>query len=57
MRDQMLNFLASIVVFLLLTNAMSAIVAVFALRLAKTTRPAEDGAGVRRLDAFLRRAA
>lgn len=59
MRDQMLNFLASTVVFLLLTNAMSAMVAVFALRLAKAARPvaAEDGSAMRRLDAFLRRTA
>jgi hypothetical protein len=58
LRDQMLNFLASAIVFLLLTNAASAIVALYAMRLANALRPVEQHAAAPGwLDAFLRRSA
>jgi hypothetical protein len=58
MRDQMLNFLASAIVFLLLTNAASLIVALYAMRLVHALRPAHESAAAPRwLETFLRRTA
>jgi hypothetical protein len=39
MRDQTINFLQGVVVFLLLTNAVSVIVTVYAVRLAHALNP------------------
>ena len=60
LREQMINFLETVVVFLLLTNAASAIVAVYAMRIANAFglgRRRPENAVERRLDALLRRAA
>ena len=42
-REQMINFLQTAVVFLLLTNAASIIAAVYAIRIAKAFAPGGDG--------------
>jgi hypothetical protein len=60
LREQMSNFLQSAVIFLLMTNALSAVAATYAIRLAN--RLAADkqepaGAIERKLEAILRRAA
>lgn len=39
MRDQTINFLQGVVVFLLLTNAVSVMVTVYAVRLANALNP------------------
>jgi hypothetical protein len=39
MRDQTINFLQGVVVFLLLTNAVSVMVTVYAVRLANALHP------------------
>jgi hypothetical protein len=59
-RDQMVNFLAAAVLFLLMTNALSAAAATYAIRMMKALVPAgeEGGSAVeRKIDAILRRAA
>jgi hypothetical protein len=39
MRDQTINFLQAVVVFLLLTNAVSVVATVYAMRLANAVSP------------------
>jgi hypothetical protein len=59
LREQMINFLQTTVVFLLLTNAASVVVAAYAVRIAKALASGQDGprsATARRLDALLLRA-
>lgn len=59
LREQMIGFLQAAVVFLLLTNAISVLAAVYAMRMANAfARPVQEaGAAVgRRLDAILGRA-
>jgi len=57
-RDQMINFLEAAVVFLLLVNATSIVVAMYAIRLAAgSTKGQPSNAVIRRLDAMRRRAA
>jgi hypothetical protein len=56
LRDQMLNFLQTAVVFLLLTNALTALAAVYAMRMARAfAQPARDvrSAVERKLNAML----
>jgi hypothetical protein len=57
LREQMINFLEAAVVFLLATNAASALAAVYAMRLASVVSLAPQAKGVvaRRLDAMIRR--
>ena len=57
LREQMINFLEAAVVFLLATNAASALAALYAMRLARATSVAPQDKGViaRRLDAMVRR--
>ena len=58
-REQMINFLQTAVVFLLLTNAASVIAAVYAIRIAKAFAPAQVGssnAAERKIDSLLRHA-
>ena len=58
LRDQMISFLQTAVVFLLLTNAISALVAVFAMRMVHVVVRPGDGtknAVERRLDTMLQR--
>jgi hypothetical protein len=58
-RDQMVNFLAAAVVFLLMTNALSAAAATYAIRMVKALVPThQEGAfGVeRKIDTIIRRA-
>jgi len=58
-REQMINFLQTTVVFLLLTNAASVVVAAYAVRIAKALAAGRDGprsATERRIDALLLRA-
>jgi hypothetical protein len=58
-REQMINFLQTTVVFLLLTNAASVVVAAYAVRIAKALASGHEGsrsATARRLDALLLRA-
>ena len=58
-RDQMVNFLAAAVLFLLMTNALSVAAATFAIRMMKALVPAgrETGNAMeRKIDAILRRA-
>jgi hypothetical protein len=57
-REQMIQFLQATVVFLLLTNAVSAIAAILAMSLASRSprRPAPDGAAETRILSLLRRA-
>jgi len=57
-REQMINFLEAMVVFLLVTNAASALVAVYAMRLAHATSPQlqrAKSAIERRLDGIVNR--
>ena len=59
MRDQMINFLQAVVVFLLLTNALSVVAAAWALRIAAGSRhnaPDLMQAAQRKLGAMLGRA-
>jgi hypothetical protein len=44
MRDQTINFLQGVVVFLLLTNAVSVMVTVYAVRLANALNPRAEQA-------------
>jgi hypothetical protein len=58
-REQMINFLQTTVVFLLLTNAASVVVAAYAVRIAKALASGNTGArsaAERRIDALLVRA-
>jgi len=57
LRDQMLGFMQSAIVFLLLTNAASALVALYAMKAANLmARPAAaKGTIERKLDSMLRR--
>jgi hypothetical protein len=57
LREQMVNFLEAAVVFLLATNAASALAAVYAMRLANavSVMPQSKGVIARRLDALIRR--
>jgi hypothetical protein len=56
-REQMINFLEAAVVFLLATNAISALAALYAMRLANAVSfaPQSKGAIARQLDAMIRR--
>jgi hypothetical protein len=57
--DQMVNFLAAAVLFLLMTNALSVAAATYAIRLMKALVPGGGDAGTavgRKIDAILRRA-
>jgi hypothetical protein len=56
-REQMINFLEAAVVFLLATNAVSVLAALYAMRLANAVSVAPQSKGViaRRLDAMIRR--
>ena len=58
LREQMINFLQTTVVFLLLTNAASVVVAAYAVRIAKAlaSGQAPRNAAERRIDALLLRA-
>jgi hypothetical protein len=59
-RDQMFNFLTAAVLFLLMTNALSAAAAAYAIRMMKALVPAGEerrSAVERKIDAILRRAA
>jgi hypothetical protein len=58
LREQMINFLQTTVVFLLLTNAASVVVAAYAVRIAKALASghALRNATERRIDALLLRA-
>jgi hypothetical protein len=60
LREQMISFLQAALVFLLLTNAISVLAAVYAMRtanaLARPMQPASSVMG-RKLDALLGRAA
>jgi hypothetical protein len=57
LRDQMINFLEASIVFLLATNAASALAALYAMRLANAVSLAPQAKSViaRRLDAVIRR--
>jgi hypothetical protein len=60
LRDQMINFLQTAVVFLLLTNGITALAAVYAVKMARACvdpARATRSAVERRLDAILTRAA
>jgi hypothetical protein len=60
LREQMINFLQTTVVFLLLTNAASVVVAAYAVRVAKALAFGHEGprnATARKLDALLLRVA
>ena len=60
LRDQMINFLQTAVVFLLLTNGITALAAVYAVKMARAfAHPGHEtrSAVERRLDAILTRAA
>jgi len=56
LRDQFIGFLQTAIVFLMLTNAISALVAFYAMKTANMlTRPAESKSGIeRRLEALVR---
>ena len=59
-RDQMVNFLAALVLFLLMTNAVSVAMATYAMRMMRALVPEgreAGGAVERKIDAILRRAA
>ena len=59
LRDQMINFLQTAVVFLLLTNGLTALAAVYAMRMARTfAQPTREIKSLveRKLDAVLARA-
>jgi hypothetical protein len=58
-RDQMVNFLEAVVLFLLMTNALSVAAATYAIRTMKALVPAgreASTAAERKIDAMLRRA-
>ena len=57
LREQMINFLEAAIVFLLATNAASALAAVYAMRLANavSVAPQAKSAVTRRLEAMVRR--
>ena len=57
MRDQMLGFMQSAIIFLLLTNAASALVALYAMKTASMlTRPGQAKSAIeRKLEAILSR--
>lgn len=57
LREQMINFLEAAVVFLLATNAASALAALYAMRLANAVQvvPQSKAIIARRLDAMIRR--
>jgi hypothetical protein len=57
LREQMINFLEAAVVFLLATNATSALAALYAMRLANAASAAPEAKGgiPRRLDSLIRR--
>jgi hypothetical protein len=60
LRDQIINFLEAAVIFLLLTNALTAAAATWAIRMMKIVVPGMPGASSaieRKIDAMLRRAA
>ena len=60
LRDQMLGFLQTAIVFLLLTNAVSALVAFYAMRTANVlARPRQEAKSAieRKLETFMRKAA
>jgi hypothetical protein len=60
LREQMINFLQTTVVFPLLTNAASVVVAAYAIRIAKALAAGHEGprnATARKLDALLLRVA
>jgi hypothetical protein len=58
LRDQMIGFLQTAVIFLLLTNTVSIVAAIYALRLnAKPAHPNQPKSAIERnLEAILRRA-
>jgi hypothetical protein len=59
LRDQIISFLQTAVVFLLLTNALTALAAVYAMRMARAfAQPAREVRSVveRKLNAMLARA-
>jgi len=59
LREQTINFLQAVIVFLLLTNAISVMVTVYAMRLANALSPGSGGAlsaVERKIDAMIRRA-
>ena len=57
LRDQMISFLQTAVIFLLLTNGITALAAVYAIRMARAFAPVRHPGGMveRRLDAILTR--
>ncbi|MBV8754366.1 MAG: hypothetical protein JO328_16005 [Hyphomicrobiales bacterium] len=57
LREQMINFLEAAIVFLLATNAASALAALYAMRLANAVSlaPQAKSAIARRLEAMIRR--
>jgi hypothetical protein len=58
LRDQAINFLQAVVVFLLLTNAVSVLATVYAMRLANVTKSAgarASSAVERRIEALVAR--
>jgi hypothetical protein len=57
LREQMINFLEAAVVFLLATNAASALAALYAMRLANAVSvvPQAKNVVARRLEAMIRR--
>jgi hypothetical protein len=60
LREQMINFLQAAIVFLLLTNAITALAALYAMRMANAlTRPTQAvrGTVARKLEAILGRTA
>jgi hypothetical protein len=57
-REQMINFLQAMVVFLLLTNAASVVAAMYAIRITKAFAPEQSRprtASEHKIDAMLRR--
>jgi hypothetical protein len=57
MREQMITFLQTAVIFLLLTNTASILAAIYALRMSAHAVPARPKSALERnLDAILRRA-
>jgi hypothetical protein len=57
MREQMITFLQTAVIFLLLTNTASILAAIYALRMSANSAPGRPKSAVERnLDAILRRA-
>ena len=59
LREQMINFLEAAVVFLMATNAASALAALYAMRLANAVEGVPQAKSViaRRLEAIVRRSA